>query len=83
MKRRTEIIIETDRLLVVRKVRRAVAWCAPCSGFVSMVTTDEAAALARVTSRTIFRWVESGQVHYTETAAGLLLICPNSLPYPT
>jgi predicted site-specific integrase-resolvase len=44
-----------------------------------MVTTDEAAILARVSARTIFRWVEAGRVHYTETPEGLLLICPDSL----
>jgi hypothetical protein len=45
-----------------------------------MLTTDQSAIVAQVTSRTIFHWVESGKVHTTETPEGLLLICPNSLP---
>jgi hypothetical protein len=45
-----------------------------------MMTTDHAAIAAHVTSRTIFRWAESGRVHSTETPDGLLVICPNSLP---
>ena len=82
MKKRTEITIETDRLFVVGGHRRLpVVWCAPCGKQVEVITTDEAATLARVTSRTIFQWVESGKVHYTETPEGLLLICPDSLPY--
>jgi len=47
---------------------------------VDMMTTDHAAIAAHVTSRTIFRWAESGRVHSTETPDGLLVICPNSLP---
>ncbi len=44
-----------------------------------MLSIDDAAILARVNSRTIFGWAESGVVHSTETPEGLLLICPNSL----
>lgn len=79
MKKRTEITIETDRLLVVSGRGRKVNWCAPCGQYIEVVTTDEAAILARVSARTIFHWVESGKLHYTETPEGLLLICPNSL----
>jgi hypothetical protein len=80
MKKKTEIIIETDRLLIVSTLgRRKVNWCAPCGAHVEALTTDEAAILARVSARTVFGWVESGRVHYTETPEGLLLICPNSL----
>lgn len=43
-----------------------------------MMSIDEAALLAQVNSRTIFRWVESGNLHASETAEGLLQICPNS-----
>jgi hypothetical protein len=80
VKRRTEITIETERLVVMGARRqRAVRWCVPCDMHVEMLTTDEAALLAHVTSRIIFSWVEAGRVHYTETDEGLLLICPNSL----
>jgi hypothetical protein len=44
-----------------------------------MLSIDDAAIFAGVNSRTIFHWAESGVVHSTETAEGLLLICPNSL----
>lgn len=80
MKRRTEITIETERLVVVGgRKKRSNSWCAPCGRQVEALTTDEAAVLAGVTSRTIFSWVEAGSVHYTETPEGLLLICPNSI----
>jgi hypothetical protein len=80
MKRRTEIIIETDRILVVGHRRTAFkAWCEACGAEVRMVTADEAAALARVGLRMVFRWVEDGSLHWVETDEGLLLICINSL----
>ena len=45
-----------------------------------MVMPDEAGAIARVSSRTIYRWVEDAKVHFLERHDGLLLICLNSLP---
>ncbi len=39
--------------------------------------------LANVSSRTIYRRVEAGEMHYTETEEGLLLVCANSLEGPS
>ena len=44
-----------------------------------MLTPDQAATIANVSSRTIYRRVEAGEMHYLETAEGFLLICPNSI----
>jgi predicted site-specific integrase-resolvase len=46
---------------------------------VRMVTADEASRIAQVTPRTIYRWAETGQLHFTESQDGLLLICLKSL----
>lgn len=43
-----------------------------------MVTPEEAAVLACVSPRTIYRGVEAGRIHFMETPEGLLLICLNS-----
>jgi excisionase family DNA binding protein len=76
----TEITVERSDVLVVRKSSRAVfAWCGQCAAEVRMCTPEEAATLARVSTRTIYRWVEAGKVHFTETVGGPLLICLNSL----
>jgi hypothetical protein len=83
-KRRTEITVETHRVLVIRHHRRIVrAWCEGCARPVQMVTAEEAAAVAGVTSRTIYRWVEAEQLHFTETPERSLLICLRSLPKAT
>jgi hypothetical protein len=77
MKTRTEIIVETERLVIVNR-RRRHAWCSSCVRQVEMLTVDDAAILFHVASRTIFYWAESGVVHSSETPEGLLLICPHS-----
>lgn len=79
-KRKTEITVETERLLLIRRRRPWVrAWCDGCAKHANMITAAEAAAAARVSSRTVYRWVEAEKVHFTETLEGLLLICFNSL----
>ena len=80
IRKRTEITVEIDRLLVIRGQKRMFAWCASCARHQEMLATDDAALAARVKSSTIFRWAESGRIHCTETPEGLLLICPESLP---
>jgi len=45
-----------------------------------MITPTQAAALAEVSSRTIYRWIEEARLHFTEEVGGLLLVCADSLP---
>ena len=79
-KRRVEITIETDEVIVLRhRIQVSRSWCAQCSEKTAMVTADQAAVVAGVNSRTIYRWVEEGKLHFTETPHGLLLICLSSL----
>lgn len=46
---------------------------------VKMVTPEAAAVVAGVSTRTVYRWVEAGKIHFAETPAGLVLVCLNSL----
>ena len=79
-KRRTVIKIETHRLTVVHSRRRAAnACCQRCGSQVRLLTPEEAAALAGVSTRAIYRRVECGDLHFVETAEGALLICSGSL----
>lgn len=78
--KKTRVTVETHQLLVVRRGNRIIEdWCTQCGRQVSMVTADEAAALAGVSLRTICRRVEAGKLHFKETGEGLLFICLNSL----
>jgi hypothetical protein len=80
-KSRTEITIETDRIIVISRSRNSLPiWCQACEKRVSMVTIDEAAIVGQVSSRAICRWIEKGELHFIETASGRLLICLDSIP---
>jgi hypothetical protein len=78
MKTRTEITVETDRWVVVKR-HKTTCWCDGCSRPVEMLNVDDAAIVARVNSHTILRWAKSGVLHAAETPQGLLRICLRSL----
>jgi len=78
-KRRIEINVDKRRVLLLQTGAPSYAWCVECGAQVAMLSVDEAAMFAEVTSRAIYRQVESGKVHYNETPRGLLRICANSL----
>jgi hypothetical protein len=44
--RRTEITVETDRVLIIRKSHSTRAWCAECGREVDMVDLNEVGAIA-------------------------------------
>jgi hypothetical protein len=78
--RRTKITVKTERLLVMGQGRRRVeVWCEACQAETRMIGVEEAALIAGLSQRTIFRWIEKGQLHFAETARGALLICLASL----
>lgn len=82
MSRRTEktvITVETFQRTVVRSGRNAkIAWCDRCEAETEMLAPDEAAALLQTTTREVFRLSEVGEIHYSETESGALLVCRNS-----
>jgi len=82
MKRRT-IRIEIERSLTTHQPGRpeheAIARCAECAGQVHMLRPEDAAAAARLSVRTIYRWVEAGRLHFIEAPEESLRICLNSL----
>jgi len=48
-----------------------------------MVPPNDAALIAGTDARSIFRAVESGEIHFTESENGALLICKQSLDRET
>jgi hypothetical protein len=44
-----------------------------------MLTPDEAATLAQITARDIYRRIEAGELHSIETDDGALRVCVSSL----
>lgn len=55
------------------------AWCETCGQMVQMLTPDQAAQLCQVSTRTIYRRIENGRLHFTETEKGFSLVCLQSL----
>ena len=77
--RTTEVIIERDEVFVVRRPpARAAVRCEACGG-AELVSPETAAVLGRTTTRTLYRLVEAGLVHFAETPEGLLFVCLRSL----
>jgi hypothetical protein len=80
--RRTEKTVEIHEVYVIRQTSGPLpALCVECpTGDAIMVAPEQAAVIAAVPARTIYRWVESGMVHYKEARDGSLVVCVRSLP---
>jgi len=75
-----EITVETDEVVFLGGVRRPTrVVCPVCRDQVSMISPEHAAQIAGVSTRTIYRWVEAGGVHFVETNGGIA-ICLGSVP---
>ena len=83
-RKKTEIVVELNEVFVIRRRQTmSLAWCAECGDQVQMLTPEEAAANDGISSRAIYRWIEAGEIHFTETADGRVLVCLNSLTAET
>ena len=56
-----------------------LAQCDECQEEVSWLTPNQVVALTGLSLREVFRRIEANTLHFSETAPGLLHICPNSL----
>ena len=81
-KRSAEKTVEIHEFYVIRSASGSLrALCSECSiGTSFMVPPEQAAVLAHVTVRMIYRWVESDLVHYKEEPNGSVMVCVKSLP---
>jgi hypothetical protein len=59
MRIRTEIITETDRIILVSGRASITAWCAICSQRSTLVTPEQAAIIIRTGARAIYRLIET------------------------
>lgn len=80
--RKTEKTVEIHEVYVIRRTNGALpelcSQCPPGGGV--LVTPQEAAAIAKVPVRTIYRWVETGMVHHRNEPDGSVDVCTKSLP---
>ena len=77
-KRRTEITVETRRILVIhRRGRFYEGWCERCGKQVRMINLKEAME-ADPGQLALTHWVEAGRIHFTASAGEPTFICLNS-----
>lgn len=77
-KTKTEITIETRRLVTVRGTSRRAAWCPKCGSNVRMILPEHAALLSKTSLREIYRRIERDELHFVETREGDSLVCSGS-----
>jgi hypothetical protein len=78
--RKVEGNVETPQVFIIN--RSGVAEqknCSECTESSGMITPHEAAAIRRVSTRVIYRWLEDGVIHFIETNKGELFICLKTL----
>jgi hypothetical protein len=76
MRRTTEIIIETDEVLLFKKTSApVVAWCSQCKAEREMFVPEVAAIIAHLSTREIYRLIEANRIHFTESADHALYVC--------
>lgn len=82
MMTRTEITLEMDRLIMINRKPKEWLWCSPCMSDVEMITINNAALRAEVSSSDIVDCLKSGVLHYKKSREGRFLVCANSLSPP-
>ena len=79
MRTRTEITIETDRVLVVgHRHHRPLLRCNQCAEMQHFLSMAEVTAATGIAPPAIYELAEVCRVHFVLTAQGEFLICPNS-----
>ncbi len=79
-RRKIEFIVETHRILTIKRgSRHRIAYCEACGEQARVVTADEAAILAGVSPRMIYQLVEARKLHFTESPDRVVFICLHSL----
>ena len=79
MARQTKITIETDIVLVLKGKATIHAWCERCGTDAEMISLETTAVISNVGGSGLGEWLDSQQVHRSQAADGVQLICVNSL----
>ena len=74
-----EITLEFGHAYTTGERHSAAQWCPTCGKGFRVVSASAATAMADISFRVLYRWAETGEVHFSATAEGALLICLDSL----
>ena len=80
-KKTTTITSESHEVFIVRRRAESLIrmWCCDCAIEVEMLKPEEAATIANVSARTIYRWIEAAQIHHCERVGGNVMVCSKQL----
>lgn len=80
MNKTTQITIETHSITIIRTSgKQNSAHCEHCRETVTAFAPEQIAAFLRFDLTEVFRRVDAGELHLTETNRGAALVCANSL----
>ena len=76
-----EMTLEPSRVYTAGRRRggESARCCPTCGDRFRMVSAFAATAIADISFRTLYGWAETGEVHFSATDEGALLICLDSL----
>ena len=79
-KRVRRVTVKTERTFVFRnRTSVRVEWCAACGAEVGMMSMEGAARERGISEMEIYKLVEERALHFSEDAAGRVLVCLDSL----
>jgi hypothetical protein len=79
MRRHTKITIETESLLVLKGRNTRRAWCLACATESEVIALEEIGLISNLERSALDQWLNSGNLHLSQTVGGSTLICLNSL----
>lgn len=77
--KRTEITMETDRVLIIRRRSAIRGWCPKCACEADMLSLEEAAAIVGTSPTTLRDDPRYQAWHFCESLEGTNLICLESM----
>jgi hypothetical protein len=76
--RKTNVFVKTERKIIVRGgSSKDFVCCADCAE--QMLPAQTSADFFGISSREIYRFIESGKIHFVETEANEIYVCPVSV----
>jgi hypothetical protein len=77
--KRTEITVETERILIIRQRRSVKAMCPECGYEAEMVSLGEAEALTKASGQEFSESAPAHRWHLCRTEEGTWFVCLESL----
>lgn len=78
--RRTQTTVESHEVVILHAAEAGLEQhCPQCARVVRMLPAREAAAPCGVSLRILFRRMESGSLHFGESAGGQVYVCSRSI----